>query len=113
MIEETIIKYLSDQLTVPVYMEEPKDIPNSYVIIEKTGESRSSFLYHGTIAIQSYGKSLYETAKLDAMVRSAMFNIIDLDDITRCDLNASYNYTDTTTNRYRYQSVYDLIYYGD
>ena len=113
MIEETIIKYLSEQLSVPVYMEEPKDVPNSYVIIEKTGESRSAFLYHGTIAIQSYGTSLYETAKLDALVRSAMFNIIDLDDITRCDLNASYNFTDTTTKRYRYQSVYDLIYYGD
>lgn len=33
MIEETIIKYLNDNLSVKVYMERPEDVPFSYVIM--------------------------------------------------------------------------------
>ena len=113
IIEKYILEYLSSKLDCPVYLEEPSNIPSKYVLLEKTGESLSSFIYSGTFAIQSFATTLYETAKLDAQVRHAMFNIIDTDRITRSNLNASYNYTDQTTMRYRYQSVYDLKYYGD
>ena len=31
--------------------------------------------------------------------------------VSRAALNTDYNYTDTVTKRYRYQAVYDFIYY--
>ena len=37
--------------------------------------------------------------------------IIELDDISRCELNTDYNYTDTARKKYRYQAVYDIVHY--
>ena len=41
MIEKIAINHLSTALTVPVYMEIPENPPNTFVLVEKTGSSRS------------------------------------------------------------------------
>ena len=40
-----------------------------------------------------------------------MESIDDQDPISRVELNSDYNFTDTSTKRYRYQAVYNFIYY--
>ena len=63
------------------------------------------------IAVQSYATSMERAALLNEEVKAAMNEIVELDDIARCDLNSDYNYTDTSTKQYRYQAVYDLVHY--
>lgn len=111
MIEKIVLDYLKEVLDVPVYMEEPTNKPESFVVLEKTGSSRTNFIYESTLALQSYATSLYLSAKLNEKVKSAMDNIIELNSITKSSLNSDYNFTDTTTKRYRYQAIYDIKHY--
>lgn len=110
MIEEIVLKWLEQQLDMPVYMEEPTNKPDSFVLIEKTGSSRDNLINHATLAIQSYGTTMYNAAKLNESVKLAMDDIVQLDTIGSSALNSDYNFTDETTKRYRYQCIYDLTY---
>ena len=40
-----------------------------------------------------------------------MDGIIELDCITSCELNTDYDFTNTNKKKYRYQAVYDLVFY--
>lgn len=111
MIEETLINYLSSALSLSVYAEEPHKPPGEYLIVEKIGSSSENYIESATIAIQSYSKTLYDVAKLNECVKSAMSDIVALPNISSCKLNSDYNFTDTETKRYRYQAVYDIVYY--
>lgn len=111
MIEEVILGYLSKSLDVPAFMEEPAKPPQKYIIIDKLGSSEKNRLSSATLAVQSYGKSLYEAAKLNHAVKGAMRDAVVLDDVISCKLNSDYNYTDEETKRYRYQAVFDIRYY--
>lgn len=115
MIEDTIYEFLTSKMTVPVYMEEPPKPPEKMIVIEKTGTSQENYLKTATFAIQSYDTSLYKTAKLNQELKDVMLNGIDglisLDEITKVELNSDYNYTDTTTKRYRYQAVFVVTHY--
>ena len=44
MIEKTILNHLSRALDVPCYMERPADAPDTFVLLEKTGESRAEII---------------------------------------------------------------------
>lgn len=111
MIETIILNYLSEKLSVPVRMEEEPNLPEEYVILEKTGSGITNFINRATVAIQSYSNSLYDAAQLNEKVKEAMDHITDLDDISRCELNTDYNYTDTSRKKYRYQAVFDIVHY--
>ena len=111
MIEKVILDYLSEKLDFPIYMEEPKDPPSHYYLMEKTAGGQSDRLFYSTLAVQSYAPSMYEAAQLNDDVKSAMLNAYALPEVTRVRLNSDYNYTDTTTKRYRYQAVFNFIHY--
>lgn len=110
MIELMIKNYLDKTLSVPAYLEEPRDKPNLYVLIDKTGSSEDNKIKKATVALQSYGESMYEAAKLNEEVKVLLDNIIYFEDISKAKINSDYNFTDTTTKRYRYQAVYDFVY---
>lgn len=112
MIEETVLSYLGEELSVPVYMEMPEANAEltEFVLIERVGLREVGKGRIASMAFQSYGSSLYEAAKLDQEVRSAVENIVALESIAGSHLQSSYNFTDTRTGRYRYQSVFDLSY---
>ena len=113
MVEKKILDWLSSTLSVPVYMERPVDIPESYVIIEKTGSSMNNWIYSVTIAAQSYAKTMYAAAELNEQVKAAMFGLLQHGAVSSVKLNSDYNYTDTSTKEYRYQAVFDLVVYDD
>ena len=52
MIEEVILGYLSKNLDVPVFMEEPAKPPQKYIIIDKLGSSEKNRLSSVTLAVQ-------------------------------------------------------------
>lgn len=112
MVEKTILDYLSKSLDVPIKMERPENEPECYVLIEKTGSNTTNHIESATLAIQSYAASMYEAAVLNCRVKEAMKNSAMLPEISRCDCNSDYNYTDTTKKKYRYQAVFDIVYLG-
>lgn len=105
MIEKTILDYLGEHLSVPVYMEEPIDKPASYVLIERTGSSESDLIESTTLALQSYGASLYDAAVLNMAVKARIKQAVELPSVSAVYINSDYNFTDTETKRYRYQCV--------
>ncbi|MBR3097490.1 MAG: hypothetical protein IKH17_06375 [Bacteroidales bacterium] len=110
MIELTVLNYLAEQMSVPVYMEMPAEMPDSFVLVEKTGSGRDNRIDRATIAIQSYAPTLYEAAALNDAVKEAMDGMAYAENVFMAKLNSDYNYTDTSVKRYRYQAVYDMTY---
>lgn len=110
MIEKTIYDYLKSCMDVPVYMEKQDAMPETYVLIEKTGSSVSNYIYSATFAIQSYSTSMYKASELNEIVKEKMDDLITLPNISKSSLNSDYNFTDTQTKKYRYQAVYDIYY---
>lgn len=118
MIELTVLNYLKSVLSVPVFMEIPtsNDI-TEFVLLEKTGSSRTDFINDSVFVVQSYSDSLFGAASLNEEVKKAMigdgvntYGIIAETEVSKCSLNTDYNYTDTTTKSYRYQAVFDLVF---
>lgn len=110
MIETVVRNYLIGSLDTGVFLEIPEE-GTFFVVIEKTGSSKSDHVCTSTFALQSYADTLYEAASLNERVKEAMEGIIVLDDIIDCQLDSDYNYTDTDTKRYRYQAVFDITHY--
>lgn len=111
MIEKTVCDYLNDHADIPAYLERPRQKPVRFLLVEKTGSGRSNHLNTATIAVQSWAPSLYEAASLNEAVKTLMDNLIELDRISRSQLNTDYNFTNTADKQYRYQAVYDITYY--
>ena len=111
MIEKTILDFLQSELTEPVYLEKPETAPNRYILFERTGGGRPNSLPLSTFAFQSYAESLYEAASLNERLKTTVDNLITLNEIGSVRLNSDYNFTDTTTKKYRYQAVYDIYHY--
>lgn len=111
-IEETILHYLEGEIDVDCMMEIPaEDLPTTFVVVQKTGSGIDDHLYRATIALQSYAPTLYLASQLNEAVKAAMDGAIGLNRVTKSKLNADYDYTDTSTKRYRYQAVYDINHY--
>ena len=113
MIEIIIENYLAEKLSVPVVLEVPANPPKSFVLLEKTGSSREEHIDRAMLAIQSYAPSMYDAARLNERVKAAMDSAAELDAVSASRLNSDYNFTDTTTKRYRDQAVYELVYYAE
>ena len=111
MIEQILYDYLSQSASVPVYLDQ-RDASGKYIVIEKTGSRRENLIDYATIAIQSYADSMYEAASLNESVKSLIYQSVTLPEISAANLNSDYNFTDTTTKKYRYQAVFDFTYYG-
>ena len=110
MIEKIMLDYLTERLDVPVYMEEPTEDLTDYVLIEKVGSSESYHVPTATLAFQSYGASLYDAALRNLLVKTLVSNATDLDQISAVRLNSDYNFTDSTTKKYRYQALFVVTY---
>ena len=112
MIEQIILDYLN-AAGVTSYMEIPEGGGTPpFAIIQKTGGGEENKLRHATIAIQSYGSSMYNAASLNETVISAMDGLPARPEVASCRLNSDYNFTDTTKKQYRYQAVFDVVYYS-
>lgn len=110
IIEQAVIQHLLEYID-HVYPEEPEKPPDTYVLVEKTGSSRSDTINRSTIAVQSYAPTFLRMIELNEIVKEAMEHLIELDTIGSCRLNSDYNFTDPETRRYRYQAVFDITHY--
>ncbi|HEM4671138.1 hypothetical protein HO932_05310 [Streptococcus suis] len=111
MIELIIKNFLDEHLNVPSFFEHVADLPNRFVMVDRTGGNDQNGLKKAVVAFQSYAESLYEAANLNEHVKKVVVSMIALDNITKVKLNSDYNFTDTETKRYRYQAVFEFFYY--
>ena len=115
MIEDKVKEFLESKLSVPVLMEVPKGPAPSFVVIEKTGSSQINLVSTSILTIQSYAPSLYEAALLNDQVKDwmldGMVGLGALERIAKVSLNSDYNFTDTSTKRYRYQALFEVTHY--
>ena len=113
MIEVDIKKFIDDNLDYPAYMELPGNLTGSCYIIEKLGGGRDEYIDTATVAIQTYAPSMYMAASAsETMINAMLTDFEALPNITKVELNSSYNYPDTKIKYYRYQAVFDIHYYG-
>lgn len=111
MIEQTIRDHLIAVLAVPVVLEIPARLPETFVVLEKTGSGITNCIQRSTLAVQSYAPSLNQAAELNERVKAAMAQAAALPELCAVRLNSDYNFTDTTIKRYRYQAIFDLTHY--
>lgn len=117
-IEMLVLNYLDDEnLGYPVYLELPESVSNPdfafspFLIVQKTGSNQNGHLTTSTVAVQSYGATLYDAMQMNYQVIAWMLNITKLDEVTRVEVNSDYEFTDEATKRPRYQAVFDLTHY--
>jgi hypothetical protein len=115
IIEKVILNYLLGKniqhAQRNIYMETPKNEPDEYVLIEKTGGPQEDGITHATIAIQSLSsKSMLRVVEINEAVKEAMAELPDHTNVYGCHLNTDYNYTNTSTRMYRYQAVFIVDY---
>lgn len=111
MIELVIKNFLDANLNVPSFFEHEKDMPESFVIIEKTGSGGSDYTHSATFAFQSYASSLQKAAELNELVKKTVEKLVTVNEVSGVHHNSDYNFTDTETKKYRYQAVYDINYF--
>lgn len=111
MIETIIVSILTENLSVPVYMEAPEEKPDAYVVLMKTGSRRINRLDHATFAAQSIAPTLYEAATLNEQVKALMDQLPYLSaNVFGSALNSDYNFTDMESKERRYQAVYNITF---
>lgn len=112
MIEDIILAQLAAaNITACMEIPEGGGTP-PFAVVQKTGGGEENRLRHATVAIQSYGSSMYNAAALNESVIAAMDGLAAQPEVASCRLNSDYNYTDTTKKQYRYQAVFDVVYYS-
>lgn len=92
-------------------MMRPENPPGKYVLLEKTGGSKSNQLCKATFAFQSYASTLYEAASLNEEVKEAVESLINLDAIASVHYQTDYNFTNAATKQPRYQAVFEITHY--
>lgn len=112
MIEIVLKNYLDiAELSAPVYFEQPAEKPSEFFLLERSGGGMENHINHSTFIVQSYAQSLSRAAHMNEEIKTAIYDAITLNDISRVELNSDYNYTDTTTKTYRYQAVFVITHY--
>ena len=113
MIETTIINYLRKKFPKEkITAEVPNGMPDRFITVEKTGSRQiGRGLFQSTVAVQSWEERKIEAAKLSESVCKALRNMPDeMDEVSRSE-GSDYDFTDTTTKRYRYQAVFEITHY--
>lgn len=110
MIEQIVLDFLSEKLPYPVRMEVPAEAPSRFFVLRKADSSRENYVDTAMFTVLSYAESLLEAAKANELVKSAMDDLIELDDISASRRNGDYPFPDPNTKQHRYQAVYSVTY---
>ena len=112
MIAKDLLDFLNnyEALGAPAYMEVPKELTD-FILLDQTGTSTTNHITTTTIAVQSYGKTLWDAMQLNEKVKDAMQQFVWHDNVARVELETDYNFTNTETKQYRWQAVFQITHY--
>ena len=109
-IEEYVIGYLCDALSIPVSGNVPHQMPERFVTVELTGSSMSNYIPSARLSIECWGTSRSDSAQLYTDVAAAMLSMPNDSAISRVELETGYNDADMNTNRPRYTATFSVVY---
>lgn len=109
MIEADVIARLKSVLMVPVSASVPKNRPDRFVTVERTGGPLDAFRDLPQFAVQAWGKSVVDASSLADEVRQALPDLINLPNVADVTIGSTYNYPDPDSGQARYQTVFDLV----
>ena len=112
VIEAYVVQYLTDQ-GFAAYGEVPRETGGEFVTVEKTGGSQPDHIDHATLAVQSWADTMLGASQLADAVAGALRGMIEADTISAVSVNGPYNYTDPSREKYRCQSVAEIVYYSE
>lgn len=115
---ESIINYLIRKnltgIGEHVYAETPVDEPDEYLIVEQTGSGDENYIENVMVVVQTISRDrnngLSKVMAINETVIAAMKEMPEHEDVFRCHRNTDYNFTDTSTKKYRWQAVFDITY---
>lgn len=111
MIETIVTKYLASKLDVPVYMgEKPIEKPKEYVVLSIMDGGRINMIDAATFSIMSYSTSLFKAAELNQKVKDAMYNIVELSEVSSSKSGGGGQAIDKVTKEYAYECIFNLFY---
>lgn len=113
LFEAKLIEYLHTATGLHVSNEKSGDrLPERYILIQRTQGSEVEQIEGATYAIQSISsKSKLEAAEINEDVKEAMRAFPAESYVSSCRLNSDYDFTDPKTKEYRYQAVYNIVYF--
>lgn len=111
MIIAKLIEFLGSNLSVFVGVEAPEEL-SGYVLLDQTGSETTNHITTTTVAIQSYGATLYQAMQLNERVKAAMRDFVNDAEVSAVRLDTDYNFTNAATKQYRWQAVYRITHYN-
>lgn len=112
MIEKVVLDYLKEVMDVGVYLDRISGITKPFVLFERTGSNVINHTTTALFAFQSYADSMFKAAELNEKLKKALDDMPNHTNISKAKLNSDYNFTNTQTNEYRYQAIYEITYIG-
>ena len=111
MIELELKKHLEDRTKLDVYLMLPINKPKEFISFERIGGNYDNMLKSSTFTIQSWGESLFSVATLNERIKDYLNEFVENEKVSKVKINSDYNFTDTTTKKYRYQIVVEIWHY--
>lgn len=111
-IVRTLREYLNAHLDCEAYAEVPRERPERFVTIERTGggADEAGYIDRPNVAVQSWAPSnqqAYElAAQVDAILLAMPYQVANL---ARCERNTLYNFPDPDSRTSRYQGLYEFV----
>lgn len=110
MIETIIREYLSNILGVPVLLEQPKEIPNEWVLMELINEGITNKISAVTFDFTSQADTQYNAKFLSDKVRDAL-DSMNLDVVSSAKFGgARYR---MESRKYKHTITYNFFYYRE
>lgn len=106
--EMFLINQLAPAAGVPVSGDVPKDRPEEFVTVERTGGPQDRFLDHGTYAVQAWAPSRAQAARLIDKINRLIENLAAHPRVVTARVESTYNYPDPDVSGGRYQSTVTL-----
>lgn len=113
MLEEQLISYLRTKTGLHVSNEVHAGKRRyEYILVQRTNGGCTNHIRNATYAVQSISYySKLRAAQINETVKTAMEEFEEASNISACRLNSDYDFTNPNTKEYRYQAVFDIVYY--
>lgn len=112
MIEKTLKDFLdtNENITVPVYLDIPRNPADSYLTVEKIGAGRTDKIEACTMSIDANAQSKYETVLLSEKVKKAMEELGESDLVFSVNMGGETDSTNTSQKLYCYTTIWNIYF---
>lgn len=107
-VERSLVEWIGVNVHVPVSAEVPKPRPPSFVTVERTGGQRAGVIDNPVVAIQCWGRTRYDAAKLAYEVDGLLSAFAYEPGVHKVERVSLYNFPDEKGGEGRYQIVANI-----